>query len=155
MKFITDRTLKDVERWKTLHSKGWAGMNEAERLEWMSSMKGCYGISDMNRVEEAVEILSARLRELGYLHPTPSVKTNWSIEDIPSKTDFDRYFGNVAVLRNAIPLHPSTPEAPNTSIRLNFERANELEKILENIDIATQNLQKSLFYAGDIFTGEV
>ena len=155
MNLIIDRTLQDVNHWKALHKKGWAGMNDTERTEWLSAMKGCYGITDMNRVEAAVEVLSERLRELGYLHPTLTTKTNWSASDVPTKVDFDRYFSNVEALRKAIALGPSTPETPTTKVNLDFQRANDLEEILLNIDKATTNLQKTWFYAGDIFAGEV
>ena len=74
MVLITDRTKADVERWKTLRDKGWNGMTEAERNEWLgvivpkpSASKGMYTHRDMNRVESAVKQISERMRELGYL----------------------------------------------------------------------------------------
>ena len=155
MNLIVDRTLQDVNRWKALHKKGWTAMNDAERAEWLSAMKGCYGVVDMNRVESAVEALSKRLKEMGYTHPPLTTKTNWSASDVPTKADFDRYFNNVEALRQVIALSASVPETPTTKVKMDFQRANDLEEILLNIDKATTNLQKSWYFAGDIFAGEV
>lgn len=155
MDLIFDRTSQDVERWKALHNKGWAAMSDAERSEWLSPMKGAYGVSDMNRVETAVKALSERLKALGYLHPTLTVKTDWAASDVPGIPDFDRYYENVDILRRSVPLPGSTPGTPTTAVRLNHQLANDVERILADIDIATRAIQNSWHYAGDIYSGEV
>jgi hypothetical protein len=123
--------------------------------QWLSEMKGRYTYTDMNRVELAVRTLSARLTELGYRHPSLSIKTNWSVGDTPTKADFDRYFGNVAALRSVIAVPGSTPETPTTEKRFGYLLANDLEKILEAIDAGTSKIQKPWIFSGDIFAGEV
>lgn len=155
MKLITDRTSFDVDRWRTLHDRGWALMSESERTEWLGEMKGRYGHTDMNRVESAVATLSQRLRELGRYHSSLVVKTNWTKEDIPTVEDMARYFGNVDVLRSASVIYPTTPITPTVANKLNYSRANALEQILFDIDEITANTRKSWCYAGDIFAGEV
>ncbi|MBO5706418.1 MAG: hypothetical protein J6S05_05415 [Bacteroidaceae bacterium] len=155
MELITDRNEADVARWRTLHDKGWVAMNEGERSEWLSEMKGRYSHTDMNRVESAVQALSSRLTFLGYQHPHLSVKADWKAGDIPTKADFDRYFGNVAVLRSVIAVPGSTPETPTTEKRFDYLLANDLEKILEAIDAGTSKIQKPWIFSGDIFAGEV
>lgn len=154
MDFITDRSEADVARWKELHDKGWHAMTEAEQAEWQSNMKGCYSISDMNRVELAVQELSLRLTDLGYQSPALQTKTIWSNADVPTKADFDRYFGNVDALKQVLPSFPSTPATPTTADRFDYQKANDLEKILLDIDVATTNLKKSWYFSGDIFAGE-
>lgn len=155
LKFITDRTTRDVERWRHLHDKGWVNMSTAERNEWLGEMKGRYSYTDMNRVETAVETLSARLRELGYIHPPLSVKTDWSGLDCPTQGDMQRYYGNVAVLRSVSPVYKNTPVTPTVSQKLNYSRANDLEQILSDIDEITTKFPKAWYYAGEIFSGEV
>lgn len=155
MELITDRSEADVVRWRTLHDKGWEAMNQAERNEWSSEMKGRYSHTDLNRVETAVQTLSSRLTFLGYQHPTLQIKTDWAAGEIPTKADFDRYFGNVAVLRSVIAVPGSTPETPTTEKRFDYLLANDLEKILEAIDAGTSKIQKPWIFSGDIFAGEV
>lgn len=152
---ITNRTQSDVDRWKSLRDKGWNRMSATEQAEWLAEMKGRYDHRDFNRVEQAVLVVSDSLRELGYAHPHLAVKTDWTRADIPTREDWERYFGNVATLRKAITVLHSTPGMPSTNDRLNFERANALEQILVDIDDVTTKITKSWHYAGDIYLGEV
>ena len=152
---ITDRTQSDVDRWKALRDKGWNRMSTAEQATWLAEMKGRYDHRDFNRVEQAVSVVSDRLRELGYVHPPLVVKTDWNRADIPTREDWERYFGNVATLRKAITVLHSTPGMPSMNDRLNFERANALEQILVDIDDVTTKISTSWHYAGDISLGEV
>lgn len=152
---ITDRTQEDVNRWSILRDKGWERMTEDERSEWLGQMKGRYNHTDWNRVEEAVGVLSERVREWGYTHPHLTVKTDWNREDVPTREDWERYFGNVAVLRSAVRVTDKTPGAPTVHHRFNYARANDLEQILVDIDSVTEKIQESWCYAGDIYLGEV
>lgn len=155
LSLITDRTKADVDRWRVLHNKGWEGMTEDERSEWLGQMKGRYDHTDWNRVEDAVRTLSERVREWGYTHPSLTTKINWTRDDVPSRTEWERYFGNVAILRNAIRVFDNTPPAPTVNQKLNYERANDLEQILTDIDDVTVKIKDSWLYAGDIYLGEV
>lgn len=155
MNMITDRTSLDVARWRELHDKGWEAMTEAERAEWLSPMKGRYNHTDMNRVESAVKALSDRFLDLGYLATPLTVKTNWTGADAPTFEDFERYFGNVRRLRSLIPVHSDTPIAPTVHQKLNYERANDLEKILVDIDEISKMVNQFRYFAGEIYSGEV
>ena len=152
---ITDRTSADVERWRQLHDKGFQKMSAAEKAEWLGFMKGRYTSEDMNRVESAVKAVSEALTELGYKHPTLSTKTNWTAQDCPTRDDMVRYFGNVAALREVIPVLRTTPAAPTVANRLNYARANDLEQILVDVDRVAKNIPQAWFAAGEIFSGEV
>lgn len=63
---VTDRTQADVNRWQTLHDKGWSGMTAEEKAEWAAGMKGTYNYTDLNRVTAAMDALDAELRGYGY-----------------------------------------------------------------------------------------
>lgn len=152
---VTDRTLADVERWRELHDKGLSAMTETEKLEWFGFMKGRYTYEDMNRVESAVAALYERLRKLGYIHSTLEIKTNWTHRDEVKIKDIERYLGNVKVLRNSVRVFPNTPIPPDISVRLNYILANNIEKILTDVDTVTINFQQSQFYVGDLISGEV
>ena len=151
---ITDRTAQDVEHWKQLKDKGWDAMTDDEKEEWLGDMKGCYGAKDMNRVEGAVKLLSDKFNALGYLL-SPAVKMNWTNQDVPTWADLERYFGNVRDLRSTVPVFPSTPPAPRMGDRLDYTMANEIEKILLDINQIHTNITGSWYYAGEIYNGEV
>jgi hypothetical protein len=154
LSLVTDRTERDVERWRLLHAKGWAGMTEEERAEWRAGMKGAYNYEDMNRVESAVVFISNRLTEAGY-PVSPTVNPAWSVKDHPSKADMDRYLGNIALLRAMLPLYKETPRAPSTSKRLDYLAANDIETILADLDRQLSAISQSWYYAGDVFSGEI
>ena len=154
LNLITDRTERDVERWRLLHSKGWSAMTQEERDEWQTALKGTYNHVDMNRVEGAVEFISQGLADLGH-YVTPELKKTWTVNDHPTKADMDRYFGNVALLRSILPMYPTTPQPPTTKKKMDYLVANDIEKILSDIDRQINGIRQSWYYAGDVFTGEI
>ena len=129
-------------------------MTEEEKVEWQAGMKGAYNYEDMNRVESAVVFIANRLSESGY-YVAPVVKPSWSVRDHPTKGDMDRYFGNIALLRTILPLYPTTPKAPTTGKKMDYLVANDIEKILADIDRQISAINQSWYYAGDVFTGEI
>lgn len=155
LELITDRTLQDVERWRELHDKGWSAMTAAERSEWSGEMKGRYSFTDMNRVENAVAVLSDRFVGVGYLDTPLVTKTDWHQFSVPTRTDMTRYLGNIATLRGLVSVYDTTPFAPTVDQKFNYERANDIEKILLDIDEILTALPQSWFYAGEIMSGEV
>ena len=154
LNLVTDRTERDVERWRLLHSKGWEGMTQSERAEWQAGLKGAYNYADLNRVESAVVYIARRLTEAGY-YASPEVKLSWTVADQPTKEDMDRYFGNIAYLRSQLPLYKTTPKAPTTSKRLDYQMANDIETILADLDRQISAISQSWYYAGDVFSGEI
>ena len=152
---ITDRTQQDVDRWRELHDKGWALMNDAERTEWLGFMKGRYNHEDLNRVENAVLRVSERLNELGYLHTPLVVKANWTAQDTPYVEDLERYLGNITVIRNSVPLPPGIPAAPTIGETLNYVKANNIEIILLEVDALAKKIPDAWNRSGEIFSGEV
>lgn len=138
---VTDRTSSDVE----------AG-NE----------KGTYNASDLNRVGAAMNYVADRLREQGY-DPHISPKTDWKDDDWVDPAAQAVYLGDLAELRKQFTLLYSTPEVPprilatgiNTNDGLTHTWANDIEKILEDIDLLLTNAEQAWFYSGDLFSGEV
>ena len=154
LNLITDRTARDLERWRLLHNKGWDTLTEAEKVEWKTALKGAYNYEDMNRVESAVIFIANRLGESGYF-VAPVVHPEWHLGDHPTKADMERYFGNIALLRAVLPLYSTTPKAPTTSKKMDYLVANDIETILADIDRQLTAISQSWFYAGDVFTGEI
>lgn len=151
---ITNRTQQDVERWRELHDKGWLRMTTDEKAEWLGRMKGRYSYADMNRVETAVKNLSDRFVINGYLTTPLSVKTDWSYADVPTRDDMERYLGNVATLRNVMFVYPTTPKAPTIDQPMDYTMANDIEKILFDVNDILTKIPQSWRYAGEIYSGE-
>lgn len=162
MNLITDRTYSDVERWKFLRSKGWQNMTLIERQEWMgeisptpSATKGMYTHRDLNRVESAVESITAKFRERGYDVSDIVVKTNWTYSDTFRDTDMVRYLGNISKLCSFFPVYSDTPSVPNINDKFNYKLANDIEKILIDVETIFSGLSDSQYYCGELFAGEI
>lgn len=156
LNLITDRTAGDVSRIAYLRTKRWQDMTADEQSEWISELKGAYNASDLNRVEEAVRYLTVQLKEMGY--PLDLVVfTDWTRESKPNTEDLARYFSNIARLRVLLPaVYESTPPAPEADLAaFTYEKANDLEKILLDIEEIMGKIADSWLYLGDLYMGEV
>ena len=159
--FITNRTIDDVKRWKTLRDKGWLRMTEEERKEWLGEIettpaatRGMYTHIDMNRVEKAVEAIYLLFRESGYGTPL-NVKTDWTYQDTVTKNDMERYLQNIIALREFFVVFQDTPNAPNIDAKLDYKLANDIENILKDAYDIADSLVRSRYYVGEIISGEV
>ena len=151
---ITNRAKEDVDRVKELVSKGYDAMSDAEKAEWDGAMKGAYNASDLNRVGLAVDYLTSRLRSYGILAET-APKTDWATDDAPTISHMRQYLADVEALRSAIAVLPTTPKVPPDMEGLTYTEANDIEKILTDIDRLITNMTAAWFYSGDIYSGEV
>lgn len=151
---VTDRTEADASRYSELRDKGWAAMTTAERAEWVAGMKGAYNASDLNRVASAMAYLSQRFASAGYSVPVSS-PTDWANGDIPRKDDLDTYLDDLRRIRAALAVMDTTPAAPESMDYLTWAKANDIEKILVDVDDALGRLLLSPFYSGEIYSGEV
>lgn len=151
---VMDRTEVDVSRYSELRDKGWAEMTAAERAEWVAGMKGAYNASDLNRVASAMSYLSQRFASAGYSVPVSS-PTDWANGDIPRKDDLDTYLDDLRRIRAALAVMDTTPSAPESMDYLTWAKANDIEKILVDVDDALGRLLLSPFYSGEIYSGEV
>lgn len=64
LKLITDRTQADRDRAEELSLKEYSDLTKEEKAEWDAGLKGAYNAADLNRVENAVEVLAKLLRGL-------------------------------------------------------------------------------------------
>ena len=153
---ITDRTQEDVAWMQELAAKIRAGTASNEELtEWNdATMKGAYNYTDLNRVGAAMQYLAERFTRFGYVVDIAPV-VDWMEADTPSTTDMALYLSNLAVLRKTFVVMQSTPEVPSDTENLTYREANDIEKILEDIDLLLTRASLAWFYSGDIFLGEV
>lgn len=155
---ITDRTAADVQHWEYLRNKGYANMTELEQAEWLAgTMKGAYNKDDLNRVGEALNYLRDRLNEANYLtyQTTFSAVTNWTVASIPTAEDLTHYLKCVSNVREAMAQFETTPPTPTDTGALNYEEANNIEKILIDIETLINNMIAARHFCGDIYAGEL
>lgn len=155
---ITDRTKADVERWQTLRDKGFLNMTDTERAEWLSGdMKGAYNKGDLNRVGECLNYLHGRLTEANYItyQTTFTAKTNWTVTSIPTAEDLTHYLFCVSCIREAMAQFETTPPAPTDTGSLNYTEANNIEKILIDVETLINNMLAARLYCGDVYAGEI
>lgn len=153
---VTDRTLADITYVQTLAKKLKNGTaSEDELAEWnAASLRGSYNASDLNRVGAAMQYVADRLNGFGYV-VSVSPKTDWMEEDTPTQSDMQRYLADLAVLRSTFAVLQSTPAVPADMEALTYTEANNIEKILEDIDYLLTNTVKGWFYSGEVFSEEV
>lgn len=112
-----------------------------------------YNASDLNRVGEAVRYLAERFTGYGYA-VTVNPKTDWSESDTPTASQMETYRLNIAHLRAVIAVMQSTPETPETMRALNYVKANNIERILQDLDTLITNMEQAWFFSGDLYAGE-
>lgn len=151
---ITDRTQADVDALNALLAKPMSQWTAAEKAALLGGMKGAYNASDLNRVGAAVSYLAGKLHALGYA-VSVSVKQDWANSDSPTDGDMEVYRDNVAALRAVLAVFADTPATPEDLVRLTWREANDIEKILVDVDQLIQNLQRSWYYSGEVCAGEV
>lgn len=182
MKLVFDRTGADVERVKYLSTKiismGWDYLTADEQAEWFSGktvpltdangeqfvdangepllcregiQKGSYNYTDINRVGDAMLALADLLTEAGYsthVHPR-----KFKESDFISPADEQYYLKQAAIIHGSFPLYGTTPKVP-PMVR-DYRQANDVEKILYDIDELLKKTQSQVVYAGEVFLGEV
>lgn len=146
MNLVYDRTAQDVETAR------------AQRGTALTPLKGCYNVSDLNRVESAVKTLAAALTAAGYpVEVTPVLKGSkaedreWQEGDIVRRAQWTTYLDNVQKLRDVYYTLAGTGELPKPEDKLDYQGANTIEKILADIDLLLDGM-KSIYRRAGAFT---
>ena len=127
----------------------------------IGNAKGTYNASDLNRVSAAMNYVADRLKAQGY-DPHISPKTDWKDDDWVDPASQAVYLGDLAELRKQFAMLQSTPEVPprilataiNSNDGLTYTSANDIEQILMDLDDSITRMKVSMFYAGEIYSGE-
>lgn len=172
LNLITDRTEADVIRAQELDAKGWDAMTADEQAEWSGGMKGAYNVSDLNRVTSAMAYLTGILRGYGYAvdyqpvsitHADGTTDTTWQETDEPTYSHLERYRLNIAAVRAVLSMLPTTPDTPARIVAssvgatdgLTWSGANDIERILLDVEQMINNMAAAWYYSGDLYAGEV
>lgn len=154
LNLITDRTAGDVEYVKSLNSLGISEWTESQTAEYLAGLKGAYNATDLNRVESAVAYLMERLQITGF-YLDLDIKNTWIITEFFNETDMKRYLSNIQTLRDLFVMPEETPEVPETMQHFTYDKANDIEQILEIIDQLISNISANFIYSGEVYAGEV
>lgn len=115
--------------------------------------KGYYNATDLNRVGEAVAHIAERFTGYGYA-VTVNPKADWSESDTPTASQMETYRLNIASLRAVIAVMAATPETPERMRALDYVKANDIERILQDLDTLITNMEQAWFFSGDLYAGE-
>lgn len=132
MEFVTDRTQADVEA---------------------RNSKGTYNAADLNRVISNCNTIAAALNAAGYPITISWSRTTWTRTQIPTETYMQEYLDNVNAIKAALP--NNAPDAPETMAYLDYNGANDIEKLLEEIDRLLTGLLSIFPRAGTTISGAV
>ncbi len=155
IQLITDRTQADVDRVVTLRKKWMNGtITNEEKNEYLSSAKGAYNSTDLNRVGAAMEYIAGKLFDAGYGSDL-KVKQDWKMSDVPSETNLRYYLDALNSLRAWFVTKTTTPDTPPDIDRLTYIEANNIEQILMDLDFLITQMIQSYIYSGDVYVGEV
>lgn len=66
--------------------------------------------------------------------PEPIDPYTWYESDIPTELSMERYLQNVSGIRDAITVLKSTPDVPESMGQLTYDKANDIEKILLDVE---------------------
>lgn len=154
LNLVYDRTQQDVDNLRELASKQLGNMTVDEITEWLKPHKGAYNYTDLNRVEAAVSYLAERLNQYGYGIGLLETKV-WEMKDVPTLADMTRYLTNVRQIRFAFVTLDTTPAAPIAIDKMTYQTANNIERILHDVDMLLNNMIASMNYSGETYGGEL
>lgn len=137
---IIDRTSADTVRRVALRERiKVRTATGAEWSEWLAGIKGAYNTTDLNRVGSAIAHIASHLTSAGYSVQV-SPKTDWTISDIPTPAQMTAYLSDVAAIRAALAVGSTTPPVPPDMDRLTVNEANDIERILVDVDGLISNM---------------
>ena len=79
----------------------------------------------------------------------------WYEFDWPTPEAMTIYLLNVSAFRSVIAVMKTTPNVPSDMANLMAQEANDIEKILKDINLLLINSTLAWYYSGDVFSGEV
>jgi hypothetical protein len=136
---VTDRKETDVQAVKNLNAVDMSTWTAEEVTAYLSGLKGAYNATDLNRVGEACDYLFNVMRDMGYeVAGYVSLKTDWTFSDIPTQAQMETYLSTIRTLKSVWGAAQSIPETMN---RLGYEGANNIEKLLKEIDDISSKVQ--------------
>ena len=117
--------------------------------------KAYYNASDLNRVETATEYIAKLLKLYSYFKSDLVCKKDWLMSDFPTNAEMERYLNNIRLLIDSFYVKKDTPSLPNNMNYLDIKKANNIEKVLYDLNNLIENMISQFNYCGEIYSGEV
>lgn len=154
LNLIYNRTQTDVNTAGSIRAKyqalrDWSGLTEAETAQLE---RGMLTNVTLNRVANTVSMLASALNAAGYTVETTS--QSFSETDRLKRSKYSVYLSNVQTLRDAIAIRVSTPSVPAADAKLDYIGANNIEKILADLDELLGWMTYSRKYCGTFAAGQ-
>lgn len=106
--------------------------------------KSFYNYTDLNRIELWCKYISEILNS--YSYPVNIItKTNYLRNNLPNESDLERIRGNINTLQKA---YFSFTQIPENLEYMNWQKANDIEKILYEIDNIIKYMENNFVYCG-------
>lgn len=145
---IIDRDQSDVDKITALSKKRWADFTDEEKRYWYSVVKGAYNDEDMNRVEWAMEYIAQMLRSSGASVQLKTEGKIWPEESLLPESETLDYLDDIATLKSAITLPASTPDVPLDMEDFSLDEANDIEKILLDLESIIKKMSAAYRHSG-------
>lgn len=141
---VTDRTQEDVDHAKEL-IEGWYSLTEEQKAEYLAGLKGCLNSTDLERMENNIQILIdvLELDKESHVGAVPEIPTASYMADLKA---------NVTAIREGYFVHAYTPEVPDAPYNT-FQKFNDMEKILEDVHEVVSS-QFSYYAGNEIYAGD-
>lgn len=154
LNLIYNRTQTDVNTAGSIRAKyqalrDWSGLTEAETAQLE---RGMLTNVTLNRVANTVSMLASALNAAGYTVETTS--QSFSETDRLKRSKYSTYLSNVQTLRDAIAVRASSPSVPAADAKLDYIGANNIEKILADLDELLGWMTYSRKYCGTFAAGQ-
>ena len=117
--------------------------------------KAYYNASDLNRVETATEYIAKLLKLYSYFKSDLVCKKDWLMSDFPTENEMNRYLSNIQKLIDSFYLKEDSPSLPKSMNYLDIKKANNIEKVLYDLNNLIENMISQFNYCGEIYAGEV
>ena len=109
--------------------------------------KGYYNYNDLNRIEIWCKYLEHWINENHY-YLNIETKTNWCRNDFPTSSELERIRSNIQTLKDAYYTLNTTPVIPKTLNYMTIYKANDIEKIMYDIDKILIHMCNNFIYCG-------
>lgn len=112
--------------------------------------KAYYNYNDLNRIESWCEYLTEILNS--YSYPVSIItKTDWTMYDFPKASEMERIRLNIKALKT---VYTSFSEVPDNVEKMTIEKANDIERVLHDIDYLLRHMENNFIYCGVASCGQ-